>query len=131
MDDFKKLINIPLESNTECLGYYNGWRSYENKEHNLFIRGGIVNGHGCLLDSIQYGKNLHNPYNNYINPFLLGDILTDEGHNFFIEYYQEDIMNLINEKEKSIDFHAKKLASEKESLSQIKQVLKARKEVKP
>ncbi len=83
------------------------------------------------MDSIQYGKNLQNPYNNYINPFLLGDILTDEGHNFFIEYYQEDIMNLIDEKEKSIDFHAKKLASEKESLSQIKQVLKARKEVKP
>lgn len=131
IEDFLNMITIPVESNTECLGYYNGWRSYENKDHNLIIRGGIVSGHGCLLESIQYGKNLNNPYNNYVNPFLLNHILSNDGHNFFIEYYKDDIMKLIEEKEGAVDFHAKKLASEKETLSQIKFLLKARKEIKP
>lgn len=121
--DFIDMLNIEVVSNTECLGYWNGWRSYENIEHDLFIRGGIINGHGCLLDSIQYKKKLQNPYNNYVNPLFLGELLTKDGFNFFIDYYKDDILSLLEKSEKSIDFHAKQLALEKEKISSIKRLL--------
>jgi hypothetical protein len=38
-----------------------------------------------------YGKNLDNPYNNFVNPFYIFDILNEDGKKFFLEYYAEDI----------------------------------------
>ena len=81
---------------------------FDNQEHNLIIRGGWVNGKE-YLDSIQFGKNLSNPYNNYVNPFYLENIMIIEGKQFFINYYKEEIDFLKEMNLKNIDFLTKYL----------------------
>lgn len=90
MDLFKSFITIELTASTNHLGASNGWTEYYNKEHKLIIHGGWFKGVEWI-DSIQYGKNLHNPYNNYCTALHLAPIMTKEGVEFFKEYYKPDI----------------------------------------
>lgn len=108
MKDFLSWLTVPVEKLKEHLGACNGWTMYENKDINLIITGGIV-GKTEYLDNLQYGRKLSNPYNNYVNPFYLFDILTKEGKKFFMDYYADDsgiirekLVNKINYLEKEL-----------------------------
>jgi len=96
MSKFLSFLTIDVVQCKDFLGYSNGWTRRENKDCNLFIRGGHVNSKEWL-DDLEYGVKLANPYNNYVNPFYLFDIMTNEGRAFFIEYYKEDIEKIQTE----------------------------------
>lgn len=98
---FLSFITCPIERQTGHLGECNGWTEYKG-ENNLIISGGLYNG-GEYLNSIQYGRNLHNRYNNYVNPLFLKEIMTDEGYQFFVDYYQDDISELLNKADSDVD----------------------------
>lgn len=93
MDLFLSFLLIDTSRNKDCLGSYNGWTEHIGID-NLKIGGGIVN-NVEYLNCIQYKKKLDNSYNNYVNPFYIFDILNDEGKDFFIQYYSEEIKELI------------------------------------
>ena len=102
MELFLSMLTIETRiPDGDWLGKCRGWTEHEG-DGDLMIRGGIVKGVE-YLDSIIYGKNLHNPYNNYVNPFCLFDILTDEGKTFFLEYHADDINNIINKRKEKAD----------------------------
>ena len=61
---------------------------------NLVIRGGWV-GKVEYLNYILYKVKLQSLYNNYVNPFFLFDLMTEEGKEFFHDYYKHDIDALI------------------------------------
>lgn len=65
-------------------------------DNGLIIRGGIVRDVE-YLHSIQYGKNLGNPYNNFVNPFYIFDIMNVAGKRFFLDFYRDDIIGKISE----------------------------------
>jgi len=98
MDLFLSFLNIPTDISNNHSGRDMGWTLRTNTEYELHIEGGIVGGVN-YIDAIKYGKNLHNPYNNYVNPFYLFEIMTDEGRDFFINYYKDEI-NKIRENSK-------------------------------
>lgn len=89
MDQFISFLTVGLTRSKKHLGSDTGWTKLYG-ENNLEISGGIVNGVE-YLDSIKYKKNLHNGYNNFVSPFYLFEIMTDEGKDFFVEYYSDDI----------------------------------------
>lgn len=89
MDLFLSFLTVTVNESKDHLGSSTGWTRFENEEYKLIIGGGIIQGH--WLDSLQYGTKLDNPYNNYVNPFYLFNILSEEGKKFFVEYYKEDI----------------------------------------
>ncbi len=97
----------------DCLGGWNGWTERVNNQHNLIIEGGIMGDHE-YLESIRYGTKLQNRYNNWVNPFYLFDIMTDKGKKFFIEYYQEEINEIIEKQINKMDIA--KAEYEKQSL---------------
>jgi len=101
MDLFLSFLTIEVQRSYDHLGSDTGWTRLVNKEAKLVIRGGIVNGIE-YLDGIEYGDKLANRYNNYVNPFYLFDILTDEGKVFFTEYYKEDIQKIVANQEYEI-----------------------------
>lgn len=113
MELFLSFLTIETEINKDYLGYNNGWTFKVNKEHNLYIKGGYV-GRIEYLNNIKYGKNLDNPYNNYVNPFYLFPIMNKEGRKFFFEYYKNDIEELIMRQEQEIQ-HAKSKFQELEN----------------
>lgn len=94
MSLFLSFLKVDVERSTDHLGYDMGWTLYENKELKLKIGGGKVAGTE-LLNSLQYGIKRANPYNNYVNPFYLFDILTPEGQQFFLNYYSEEIAKIV------------------------------------
>lgn len=94
MDLFLSFLTIETEISRDHLGSSNGWTQRFNTERNLIIGGGVVHGVN-YLDSLQYGNKLHNPYNNYVTPFQLFDIFTDEGKLFFIDYFKDEINKII------------------------------------
>jgi len=98
---FLSFITAPVIKSKKHLGYENGWTLYENDTIKLYITGGIVNGTE-YLDHILYGKNLANPYNNYVNPFYLSDIMTKEGLDFFKDYYKKDIEKILSDMREKI-----------------------------
>lgn len=89
MELFLSFITVETERPSNFLGSSNGWTKLVG-ESNLEITGGIIKGVE-YLDNIRYGNKLDNPYNNFVNPFYLFEILTDEGKKFFLEYYKKDI----------------------------------------
>lgn len=89
MGDFLSFLTIETERGTGHLGHDNGWTRHYG-DNDLIVGGGFVKGVE-YLDTLQYGKKLDNPYNNYVNPFYLFEILNDEGKEFFLDYYSEDI----------------------------------------
>ena len=102
MELFLSFITVPLERSQNHLGSYNGWTKLFNKEHALEISGGVYKGKEWLAD-IQYGNRLGNAYNNYVNPFYLMDIMTNDGIAFFLDFYKEDIDKQQLELDKTVE----------------------------
>lgn len=96
IDKFLSFLTVKTTRSKDHLGSCNGWTLYENKELFLYVTGGIVNGNEWL-DNIQFGRNLANSYNNYVNPFYLWEIMTQEGLDFFLAYYDNEITKQIDE----------------------------------
>lgn len=96
MDKFLSFLTMKTIRSKDHLGSCNGWTLHENKELFLYVTGGIVNGNEWL-DNIQFGRNLANSYNNYVNPFYLWEIMTEEGLDFFLAYYDDEITKQIDE----------------------------------
>jgi len=96
MDSFLKFLKVPTTRSYDHLGSDNGWTRLNNNELGLVISGGIP--HNIeYLDTIQFGKNLSNPYNNYVNPFYLWEIFTEEGKIYFYNYYEDEIRERVND----------------------------------
>ena len=89
-------LKVPVVEIKDHLGSCTGWTRYENKEIGLVICGGHVRGVE-YLDSIQYKKNPSNTYNNYVNPFFIFDLLTNDGRKFFANYYETEILKIIDD----------------------------------
>jgi hypothetical protein len=123
IDLFTSFLTIPTEISTDHLGSDMGWTRRVNSAHLLEIGGGIVGGVN-YLDSIKYGKNLANPYNNYVNPFFLFDIMTDEGKKFFIDYYKDDIEEIQNKCLDKIESCKTIIENQNIRLDEIKSILK-------
>jgi hypothetical protein len=128
MKEFLSFLTVPVIKSTDNLGKCNGWTEYRNKEHSLIINGGKIYNKGGIeyLDNIQYGNRLDNPYNNYVNPFYIFDIMNEEGKKFFVDFYKEDIDNIIDKKQKEAEDLKKKLEFEEYNLYSIieeKQIL--------
>jgi hypothetical protein len=120
MDKFLSFLTISVERRYDHLGSSTGWTKLQNKEHELVIYGGVV---GIIeyLDSVQYGVKLSNQYNNYVNPFYLFDILTKEGQSFFLEYYANEIDEIVTAEKDGITFQERKLAHSKKIMQDIEQ----------
>jgi hypothetical protein len=101
MSKFMSFLTIPTERSTDHLGYSNGWTLHLNEDHKLKV-GGANYGGTEWLNRLEYGRNLSNPYNNYVNPFFLFDILTNEGKAFFVDYYQKEIDEILSSCQSSI-----------------------------
>jgi len=108
MEKFLSFLTVPTVRSKEHLGACNGWTLLKNEELNLRITGGIVN-KVEWLDNIQFGKKLANPYNNYVNPFYLWEILTKDGLDFFYEYYDDEITKRIKDMKMKIKTTEKQL----------------------
>lgn len=112
MDKFLSFLKVDTERSRGHLGSDTGWTLLTNKDIALKVKGGIVNGVE-YLDNIEYGKNLHNPYNNYVNPFFLFDILSDEGKAFFVKYYENDIEKIVSASSSKIALLKQQLLNQK------------------
>lgn len=97
MDLFLSFLTIQTEILRDHLGSYTGWTRRINKDYNLTIVGGGVNGIE-YLDHLEFRHKLSNQYNNYVNPFFMFEVFTDEGKRFFIDYYKPEIDSLLNQK---------------------------------
>lgn len=118
MSLFLSFLTVQVEISRDHLGSDTGWTLKKNEDLKLLIGGGIVNGTE-YLDTLQYGVKLSNPYNNYVNPFFLFDILTEEGKAFFVEYYKDDISKILSDQIRSVEFYKNKLQAETELLDLI------------
>ena len=83
MDKFMSFLTVPVTKITNHLGASTGWTKFENEEHKLIIKGGICDG-GHWLHDLQFGRNINNGYNNYVNPLEMMEVLNDEGKRFFV-----------------------------------------------
>lgn len=101
MNEFLPLLTVPVYQGKGHLGCENGWTKWYNDDNKLIISGGIVRGIE-YLDTLQYKTKLYNPYNNYVNPFYLFEIMTEVGKKFFLDYYSSEIEKEINDAEKSL-----------------------------
>lgn len=107
MDLFLSFLTIQTVKCKGHLGESNGWTRYEGSE-GLIICGGIV-GRCEYLDAIQYKEKLNNPYNNYVSPFYLFEIMTDEGKRFFINYFADEILEIKNKVKSDINLAKERL----------------------
>jgi len=98
---FLSFLTVELERSRDHLGSNNGWTRHINKERKLIVCGGIVKSVE-YLDNLQFGEKLSNPYNNYVNPFYLFEILSEEGKKFFANYYQHEIGDLLKDSSKRV-----------------------------
>jgi len=89
MDKFLSFLTVEVKRSTKHMGYENGWTQLDG-DNRLVISGGIVNGVE-YLNRLEYKTNLANGYNDFVNPFYLFDIITDEGKQFFLDYYKAEI----------------------------------------
>lgn len=120
MDLFLSFLTIRVERSHEHLGSNTGWTKLYNKEHNLIVSGGVLRGVE-YLDHIEYGTKLSNPYNNYVNPFYLFDILTTEGKAFFFEYYADDIDTIVKTEKDGVAIEERRLERCKRIVQDIEQ----------
>lgn len=122
---FMSFLTVKVTKVEKHLGSDTGWTKYENKEHKLIIDGGWVN-QIEYLNRLQFGKNLHNPYQNYVSPFYMFEILTSKGKKFFLEYYKADIQNIKNTLDIEIEHLRSKLKEKitlkKEITNEIKKL---------
>lgn len=118
MSLFLSFLKVEVKRSSDHLGSSNGWTLLENNELKLKISGGIVNGTE-FLDSLQFGIKLSNPYNNFINPFYLFEILTKEGRQFFIDYYKEYIEAIVANQKNHIEYLKASVVNSEQLLSDI------------
>lgn len=123
MDLVKSFITIELTKSNQHLGSDMGWTKYFNTEHKLVISGGWFKGVEWL-ESVEYGKNLHNKYNNYCTPLYLAPIMTNDGVEYFKEYYKKDISKILIEQESEISRFQRMSISASEQLEDYKKQLK-------
>lgn len=123
MEKFMSFLTIPVIKITNHLGSSTGWTKFENEQHGLIIKGGVCDG-GHWLHDLQFGKNLHNPYNNYVSPFYIFDVLTNEGKAFFVNYYKKEITELLNKEKVQVSQLTKELKERKDILFLINQEVK-------
>ena len=90
MSLFLSFLTIEVAISRDHLGSNNGWTKRFNDSCNLIIGGGIIDGKE-YLDTLQYKRNLHNAFNDYVSPFFLFEIMNNEGRKYFLEYYKDDI----------------------------------------
>ena len=102
MELFMSFLKVPVVKIKDHLGSCTGWTRYENEEIGLVIMGGRVRGVE-YLDSIQYAKNPSNKYHNYVNPFFIFDLLTNDGRKFFADYYETEIMKIISDTKSALE----------------------------
>lgn len=114
MAEFLGFLTVKTEISRDNIGYGTGWTERVGP-NGLIISGGWVGGTE-YLDTLQYGKNLHNPYNNYVTVFYLFEIMTEEGKFFFLNYYREDMKKKISEMEFNIENLESQITHKKESL---------------
>lgn len=91
---FLSFLTVMTQKQKDFLGNCTGWTQHTG-DNNLIITGGMVN-NVEYLDHIQYGNKLDNKYNNFVNPFYLFPLMTDDGKKFFIDYYNDEIATLKN-----------------------------------
>lgn len=118
MKMFLEFLTVEVERSHDHAGSTTGWTRLTNKDLKLTIGGGIV-GNTEYLDTLQFGTNLSNPYNNYVSPFYLFDILTKAGQEFFLEYYKAEIDLIVKKKQNIIQQKEKELAFAKQVLADI------------
>lgn len=119
IEKFLSFLTVTTERVHDHLGESSGWTRFENKENKLIVSGGICDG-GHWLHYLEYGKNIDNPYNNFINPLQMLDILNDEGKRFFVNYYKTDIQKIIDKTKSDVSFIENQLKNAKVLRSQIK-----------
>lgn len=97
MRKFLSFLNVEVvQVEKGFIGCDNGWTQYVGDDC-LIIKGGkVFELGGEYLSSIEYGKNLTNPWNNYVNVLCLWEILNQEGQKWALEVYQDDIDKIIN-----------------------------------
>ena len=117
MGKFLSFLTVDVERSIKHLGCDNGWTKLCG-DNGLEIKGGILTlgvwpSHKSVeyLNSLKYGSNLDNPYNNFVNPFHLFPIMTDEGKKFFIDYYSEEIQANIESAKLKALYAANKLSN--------------------
>lgn len=115
---FLSFLTVDVERSHDHLGSSTGWTLLKNDKLGLKVKGGVYQNIE-LLDSLEYGKNLGNPYNNYVNPFYLFDIMTEEGKAFFAEYYKTDIEKIISDTELGITSLENQLSFKKDLLNKL------------
>jgi hypothetical protein len=121
MNLFKSFITVPLSKSLNHLGSSNGWTLYTNDELNLKIKGGIVK-NTEYLDDIRFGTKTQNPYNDYVNPFGIFHIMTDEGKQFFYDYYKTNIEELNQKEENNISNLIIKLSEANQTLKTLRTI---------
>jgi hypothetical protein len=112
MELFLSFLRVETHVQTEFLGNCTGWTQYTGA-NDLIIGGGVVR-EVEYLDRLKYGKNLDNPYNNYVNPFYLFPIMSGDGKRFFLDYYSKEIETLKNKAQKQIEIAENNLSKAKE-----------------
>jgi len=126
MDMFLGFLKFKIERSKNHLGSNNGWTKLESKNHQLIVMGGCVDGIE-YLNSIKYKTNLHNVYNNFVTPFQMFNLLTKEGRLFFLDYYGNEISEIISNKReeaKRLEHSMKQAQKELLSIKKEYQALK-------
>lgn len=124
MDLLISFLTVPVERSYDHLGSTNGWTKVFNEEHKLIICGGKPYQGGVeYIDHIEYGVKLHNRFNNWVNPFFLFPIMTQEGKDFFLDYYKKDIAEVIQKQKDAVSWAKARLKAEKEELAQLQAAL--------
>jgi hypothetical protein len=122
MDLLLSFLTVKVERSRDHLGSTNGWTKLFNEEHKLIIGGGIV-GSNEYIDHLEYGVKLHNRFNNWVNPFFLFPIMTQEGKDFFLDYYKKDIAEVIQKQKNAVAYAKERLKAEKEELAELQAAL--------
>jgi len=126
MKKFLQFLTVSVEKSHDHLGCGNGWTQYKNDPLGLIVSGGICNGNEWL-DSLQLKGNRSNKYNNYVNPFFLWGILTDDGKSFFVNYYESEIISILDnsmEKIKIMESNLRKALQLQEKIIEHVKLLK-------
>ena len=121
MDQFLSFITVKLNK-TDGLGSDMGWSYRKNDTGSLIMQGGWYK-EVEWLDCIKYGKNLQNPYNNFVILFGIWDILNDNGRTFVLDYYKKDLEELIFAEEQSIVFYNRKISICESKIQQINEII--------
>jgi hypothetical protein len=122
METFLRFLTIDIEKSKNHFGSERGWTLYFNEYHKLEIAGGIVEGIE-YLDNIKYGEKLANRYNNFVNPFYLFEIINNEGQEFFLDYYKDEINAILLKKQNDIDLKLNQIKELESGIMEIKNFL--------